>query len=282
MLRKYRRHTKENTLLQPIIPCLSGPTKRGVELSTGGFATGLTCPTIYRSPRWRFRSGTGSERLKTMRRPFTRQTAPIRRVARRPTAADRILSGMTGVLLTVVSVTATCTAGPPEPAVLPATVAEQVAVPAGTNGDAYLDPSTGEPSAVSVLRAFDKPEHNWLPGHRGVDLALSVGGEVRAAGAGIVAFAGPVAGTPVISIDHADGIRTTYQPVYPRVSQGGSVAAGDVIGTLAPATDGWPGLHWGARRDESYLNPLGLLAAPIIRLKPVDAPAGTPRGGAAR
>lgn len=137
---------------------------------------------------------------------------------------------------------------------------------------AYVDPSTGEATAGRVLRAFDRPEHNWLPGHRGVDLALGIGEPVLAAGDGMVAFAGLVAGTPVVSIDHADGVRTTYQPVHARVETGESVTAGQTIGILGHPVDGSPGLHWGARSGperRDYLNPLGLLEAPTIRLKPL-------------
>lgn len=142
--------------------------------------------------------------------------------------------------------------------------------------DAYVDPSTGQPTATGVIRAFDKPERNWLPGHRGVDLHLPVGAEVLAAGDGVVAFVGVVAGTPTLSIDHPDGIRTTYQPVHARVAVGDEVREGQGVGTLGHPTDQWPGLQWGARtgRDE-YINPLSLLDAPTIRLKPVR-PAGAP------
>lgn len=134
---------------------------------------------------------------------------------------------------------------------------------------AYVSPATGAPQASQVLRTFDPPEHNWLPGHRGVDLDLPVGAPVLAAGHGTVAFAGAVAGTPVVSVDHSDGIRTTYQPVHARVSQGDAVREGEVIGTLGHPVDGWPGLHWGARTGpDDYLNPLSLLELPTIRLKP--------------
>lgn len=134
---------------------------------------------------------------------------------------------------------------------------------------AYVSPSTGTPAATGVLRAFDKPRHNWLPGHRGVDLELGIGSPVLAAEDGTVAFAGVVAGTPTVSIDHADGVRTTYQPVHARVSRGDEVSGGDVVGILGHPVDGWPGLHWGARAGpDDYLNPLSLLDSPIIRLKP--------------
>ena len=80
---------------------------------------------------------------------------------------------------------------------------------------------TGSPA--SVVRGFDPPTVTWGSGHRGVDLSLQAGSPVLAAGDGTVVFAGAVAGRPVVSIDHADGIRTTYEPVE------ASVAAGDVV-----------------------------------------------------
>lgn len=140
----------------------------------------------------------------------------------------------------------------------------------GPEAGDYVDPTTGRSSVTSVLRAFDKPAQNWLPGHRGVDLQLPVGARVLAAGDGTVAFTGMVAGTPVISIAHPDGIRTTYQPVFAHLSEGEEVVAGAVIGSLANPVDQWPGLHWGARVGEEYLNPLSLLSAPVIRLKPTE------------
>lgn len=135
---------------------------------------------------------------------------------------------------------------------------------------AYVDPVSGSPSPGQVLRGFDPPAQRWLTGHRGVDLALAVGSPVRAADDGRVAFAGVVAGKPVVSIDHADGIRTTYEPVHARVRRGEAVTAGQVIGTLGHPHDGKPGLHWGARSgSEDYLDPLSLLGQPVIRLKPL-------------
>ncbi|WKD61475.1 putative peptidase [Corynebacterium ciconiae DSM 44920] len=134
---------------------------------------------------------------------------------------------------------------------------------------AYVDPATGRPHASQVIRAFDKPAQNWLPGHRGVDLAAEVGAPVLAAEDGVVAFAGTVARTPTVSIDHADGVRTTYQPVHYSVQRGDNVRAGDIIGRLAAPTTRYPGLQWGARRDGEYINPLSLLSRPTIRLKPL-------------
>ncbi|APT85002.1 M23 family metallopeptidase [Corynebacterium aquilae] len=121
-----------------------------------------------------------------------------------------------------------------------------------------------------VSRPFDNPEKPWLPGHRGVDLVADVGQPVLAAQQGVVAFAGVVVGTPTVSIDHPDGLRTTYQPVEAVVVKGQVVSVGEVIGTLAAPVDQWPGLQWGARLDrDTYVDPMLLLTPPVIRLKPV-------------
>lgn len=47
------------------------------------------------------------------------------------------------------------------------------------------------------------------------------------------------------------------------------VSEGEEIGVLGHPADGRPGLSWGARTGAAdYLNPLSLLDAPTIRLKP--------------
>lgn len=135
---------------------------------------------------------------------------------------------------------------------------------------AWVDPTAGTPHAVHVTRPADIPERNWQPGHRGVDLAAKPGAQVLAAEDGVVAFAGVVVGVPTVSIEHAGGIRTTYQPVRARVGQGDTVREGDVIGILGRSRD-HDGLHWGAKTGpDSYIDPLTLLEAPVIRLKPVE------------
>ncbi len=128
----------------------------------------------------------------------------------------------------------------------------------------------------AVLQRFDKPAQNWLPGHRGVDLAGVPGQGVLAAGEGIVVFAGTVADKSVVSIDHPGGLRTTYEPVRAEVSVGRRVGRGDRIGTLEAGHEGCGTcLHWGlrseggGRRRREYLDPLGLLHLAPLRLKPV-------------
>lgn len=126
-----------------------------------------------------------------------------------------------------------------------------------------------------MLAPFRAPAHAYGPGHRGVDLAGTAGQAVLAARGGTVVFAGPVAGRPVVSVAHDDGLRTTYEPVLPAVRAGTVVAAGAVLGALQPGHAGCavPCLHWGLRRDRTdYLDPLVLLRPARVRLLPVPDP----------
>lgn len=124
----------------------------------------------------------------------------------------------------------------------------------------------------AVTGAFRKPTFRYGRGHRGADLAGAPGQAVLAAREGVVAFAGPVAGRGVVSVDHPDGLRSTYEPVAAAVVAGARVAAGDPIGVLDPGHAGCPVaacLHWGVRRDRlDHLDPLVLLRPPRMRLLP--------------
>jgi len=128
----------------------------------------------------------------------------------------------------------------------------------------------------TVARPFAPGAHRYAAGHRGVDVAAPAGAVVRSSGTGTVAFAGMVAGRPVVSVEHAGGLRTTYEPVAAKVSAGQWVAVGEVIGTLLPGHSGCPAaacLHWGLRRHtptgEVYLDPLLSLGHGAVRLKPL-------------
>jgi murein DD-endopeptidase MepM/ murein hydrolase activator NlpD len=142
------------------------------------------------------------------------------------------------------------------------------AAPASTAA-AWTAPLAGD---LVVTRPFDPPPTPFTAGHRGVDLGGTPWSPVLAAGDGVVVFAGMVAGRPVVSIDHADGLRTTYEPVDPSVGAGQQVDRGSPIGTLLTGHAGCPRkacLHWGLRRGERYLDPLDLLRIPRIRLLPL-------------
>lgn len=125
-----------------------------------------------------------------------------------------------------------------------------------------------------VLRGFQLPSTPYGPGHRGVDLGGRVGEPVLAAGDGLVLYAGPLVDRSLVSIEHAGGLRTTYEPVSPVVKVGQTVRRGQIIGELMPGHPGCPAtaptvcLHWGAHRQAVYLNPLRLVESGHVRLLP--------------
>lgn len=138
-------------------------------------------------------------------------------------------------------------------------------------------PTSPAAAEALVTRPLDIPEKDWLPGHRVVDLRAAPGADVLASLGGRVSFVGTVAGTPVVTIRHRDGVHTTYEPVHAEVSKGESVSRGQRIGRLANAAllgDSArkpDGLSWGAWLKGTdgrklYLDPFGLLGSVRVRL----------------
>jgi hypothetical protein len=129
--------------------------------------------------------------------------------------------------------------------------------------DELRPPSYRLPVEGAVIRPFEPPSSQYGPGHRGVDLEAAAGTLVRAAERGRVRHAGQVAGVVWVSIDHEDGVRTSYGPLAAlRVAAGDDVERGQIIGSVAPGDHGQPdidrGLHLGARRDGIYIDPMRL------------------------
>lgn len=130
-----------------------------------------------------------------------------------------------------------------------------------------------------LLRRFEPPGTAYGPGHRGIDIGAPPRMPVRAAASGTVAFAGRVAGSLFLSIDHPDGVRTTYSWLSGLLAQRGDrVAGGTVVarsGPGHPGSAGAPHLHLGARIEGTYIDPLLLLgdpwAAGIVHLAPVGS-----------
>lgn len=123
------------------------------------------------------------------------------------------------------------------------------------------------PVAGAVEAEFAAPTPNWLPGHRGLDLAASVGQDVKAPQGGRIGFVGEVAGTPVVTLWHG-AIRSTYQPVSSARLPGETVITGEVIGRIAADGGHCAGqcVHWGLRSGEYYLDPRLLLGGGRVRL----------------
>lgn len=145
-------------------------------------------------------------------------------------------------------------ARPAPPAAGPTLSAARVAGLAGTPGARWRAPI----APPIVVRPFAPPPRPWLPGHRGVDLRAEPARLVRAAGDGVVSFAGTLAGRGVVVVDHGR-LRTTYEPVLAMVDLGQRVSVGSVIGVIVPGA-GHCGtgrcLHLGLKRGREYLDPM--------------------------
>jgi len=123
------------------------------------------------------------------------------------------------------------------------------------------------PSDAEVVDHFRPPPKPWMAGNRGIDYGTSPGAQVSASADGRVIFAGHVGGALHVTLEHADGLRTSYSFLDSlTVSAGDRVRAGEVI-----AIAGGP-FHFGVRApDDTYLDPEALLAGtlrPRARLVP--------------
>ena len=137
-------------------------------------------------------------------------------------------------------------------------------------------------SRPRVIHPFEKPAQRWSAGHRGVDLAVPENDRrVYAPAPGKVVFSGTVVNRKVLVIAHPDGRRSTFEPMDEALPVGTTVAAGEVIGTVAVTAGGnserpyrrcstlclyWGVRQGGARGDGSgktaeYINPMSLLGS---------------------
>jgi hypothetical protein len=151
--------------------------------------------------------------------------------------------------------------------VLAALLGGSCAAPAGAATDDLPVVRYQPPVDGPVVDHFDLPDQPWQPGNRGIDYGPEPGTPVAAAADGRVVFAGPVAGALHVTVEHADGLRTSYSFLAEvRVRVGQRVGAGDVVGVA-----GGP-FHFGVRTpDGTYLDPEALLAGtlrPHVRLVP--------------
>jgi murein DD-endopeptidase MepM/ murein hydrolase activator NlpD len=128
-----------------------------------------------------------------------------------------------------------------------------------------------------VLRGFDPPETPFGSGHRGIDIGAPMGSLIVAAHDGVVAFAGPIAGNLFVSIDHPDGVRTTYSWLTQvAVRRGDPVERGGPIGRSGAGHPGAeePHLHFGARIGTLYIDPMLLLergsVVGLVHLAPLE------------
>lgn len=173
---------------------------------------------------------------------------------------------------------------------LSAPVPSRVQVPGSVQGPSTVELTASRlryrsPTAESrpqVVHPFEKPAQRWSAGHRGVDLRMPENDRrVYAPAPGKVVFSGTVVNRKVLVIAHPDGRRSTFEPMDEALPVGTTVAAGEVIGTVAVTAGGtserpyrrcitaclyWGVRQGGARGDGSgktaeYINPMSLLGS---------------------
>lgn len=167
----------------------------------------------------------------------------------------------------------------------PSLAAARLAPPAArwSSGANPFDPAYHTyswPLIGRIINGYRAPGSPYGRGHRGIDIAAPVGTAVKASAPGVVAFAGSVAGALWVSIDHPDGVRTSYGYLSSTVvAKGDLVTRGQVIAASGLGHPGAPipHMHFGARFGGAYIDPMLLLVpldfSPLIHLGPLP---GTP------
>jgi murein DD-endopeptidase MepM/ murein hydrolase activator NlpD len=162
----------------------------------------------------------------------------------------------------------TLAVGRPAPS---ANLGQQLAMPFEPAYHTYSWPLIGP-----IINGYRAPGTPYGKGHRGIDIGAAIGTDVKAAAPGVVAFAGSVAGALWVSIDHPDGVRTSYGYLSSiAVAKGDLVARGEVIAASGAGHPGSliPHLHFGARFGGDYIDPMLLLVpldfSPLIHLAPL-------------
>lgn len=124
-----------------------------------------------------------------------------------------------------------------------------------------------------IIDPFREPPCPWCAGNRGIEYGVNGTQPVRAVSGGVVTFAGSVAGTRYVVVEHVDGWKATYGKLdTSSVIVGDGVARGAVLGAARRT------FFFSLRVDDSYRDPwpyLGELRG-RPRLIPIDGSAARP------
>lgn len=138
-----------------------------------------------------------------------------------------------------------------------------VAPPEAVAADPASGPGTYiHPVEAPVVADFDPPLTTYGPGTRGLKYGTEPGDEIRAAGPGRVRFAGQAGGALHVTVEHPDGLLTSYSGVGEiRVGLHDEVARGQVVAIA----DGI--LHVGVRRDGAYIDPAAVFGVETVEVR---------------
>ena len=110
---------------------------------------------------------------------------------------------------------------------------------------------------ILVSRGFLAPATPYSSGHRGIDLPVGLGADVRAPADAVVSFAGVVVDRPVLTLDVGDDVLVSFEPLEAVAGMGDRVARGQVVGHVSVGGHcGSECLHIGVRLRGAYVSPL--------------------------
>ena len=157
---------------------------------------------------------------------------------------------------------------------MPASHIDAPAVPVERRGSAIdadretaLSPVFVPPVDAPVLAPFYLPDGQYGAGNRGIEYDTSPGDVVRAGASGTVSFAGPVAGSLYVTVDHGGGVLSSYSYLS-RISvrEGDLVSQAHVVGLAGEV------MQFGVRIDGLYVDPALFTARRrvVVRLVRLD------------
>lgn len=146
----------------------------------------------------------------------------------------------------------------------------------GSDGSSELAAEYIEPVSGAVVDWFRPPAHIGAPGNRGWEYETLPDTQVVAAGAGSIRFAGQVGGSLYVSINHPDGVRTTYSHVKDiAVKKGDAVKQGDVLASTKDKS-----FHFGVIKEGDYIDPAEVLGGAGATEMPLGSEEVLPRSSA--
>ena len=132
---------------------------------------------------------------------------------------------------------------------------------------AVAAPCWQPPVVGHVTDPFREPSCPYCAGNRGLEYRVGANVQVRAVAAGVVTWAGAIAGNRYVVVRHANGWRTTYgQLSESALRSGDRIARRSIVGTASMT------FYFGLRVGEQYCDPAPHLGQLVgrPRLVPID------------
>jgi len=119
------------------------------------------------------------------------------------------------------------------------------------------------PVDAPVYDPFRAPDNPYGPGNRGIEYDTFAGQVVRAGAAGVVKFAGAVAGELFVTIDHGGYVLSSYSYLG-RISvvEGQQVSQSQTLGITSEKR-----FHFSVRVNGEYIDPAKFLATKQVHIR---------------